>query len=478
MWHTTVPMLARQKFSSMMWFRDDLRITDNLALHHARSVGDTAAVYVVESPSPGVRKLGAAASWWLHHSLVSLQASLLELGIPLVIASGNAVDIIPRLAASLQVTTVAWSRRYHKPQAVIDDTVATLLAKQEITSSSFPGALLAEPWEIVTKTASPYRVYTPFATNLQGFLHDQPVAEIPPVPANRKVRLDAEIAQLLRASIDDAALLPSHPSRNEPDWAADFSNVWTPGEPAAWHKWDAFSPTLETAAGRYASERDFPAVAATSGLSPHIRFGEISIRTLYDAALECGDNDNVSRFCAELMWRDFAWNRLYHLPNLATENSRREFDNFPWRSTPDKDFALWCEGNTGFALVDAGMRELRSTGFMHNRVRMVTASLLTKNLGFDWRLGEQWFWDQLVDADPASNPFNWQWVAGCGDDAAPYFRIFNPHTQAKRFDPTNEYITRWVPEYPTMVYPEPMVDAGETRQLALAAYQQIKTNQS
>lgn len=257
-----------------------------------------------------------------------------------------------------------------------------------------------------------------------------------------------------------ASIACSWPEPTEPEWAASLAAHWTPGEAGARGR------LAQLDLANCAEERDIPALNATSLLSPHLRFGEVSPREVWFAAAE---EPECAKFHSELLWRDFAWHRLYHLPNLATENVREKFDRFDW-SWDDPRLKDWQAGTTGFPLIDAGMRELWATGYMHNRVRMVVGSFLTKNLGIHWRLGEEWFWDTLVDADAASNPFNWQWVAGCGDDAAPFFRIFNPETQAQRFDPKGRYVRRWAP---TLSAP-PIVDLKESRQTALDAYAEIK----
>jgi deoxyribodipyrimidine photo-lyase len=266
-------------------------------------------------------------------------------------------------------------------------------------------------------------------------------------------------------SLDDWNLLPTRP-----DWAGGLREAWTPGEAGAHARLDAFV----TEGLPLYHRRDEPAVAATSRLSPHLRFGEVSPFQLWEAAH--GRDKNSAKFLSEVGWREFSWNILFHSPRLATENFRPAFDSFPWGQADPVELAAWREGRTGIPLVDAGMRELWHTGYMHNRVRMVVASFLVKNLLVDWRVGEQWFWDTLVDADEANNPASWQWVAGSGADAAPYFRVFNPELQAAKFDPDAEYIRRWVPEYGTPAYPDPIVDLGETRRQALEAYEAVKAS--
>jgi deoxyribodipyrimidine photo-lyase len=264
--------------------------------------------------------------------------------------------------------------------------------------------------------------------------------------------------------LDDWELLPT-----SPDWAGGLRDRWEPGEPAAQRRLKEF---IDEDLGSYSRARDEPAAESTSQLSPRLRWGEVSPHQVWRAATESGEKGG--RFLSELGWREFAWHTLFHVPDLATENLRREFDAFPWPRLKPTHLKAWQQGRTGVPLVDAGMRELWQSGYMHNRVRMVTASFLIKNLLIDWRRGEEWFWDTLVDADEANNPFNWQWVAGSGADAAPYFRIFNPELQASKFDPKGEYIRRWAPEYADDEPPAPIVDLKETRQKALEAYEQVK----
>lgn len=490
-----------------MWFRDDLRIAQNEALDAAARQGPVVAVYIAEDAhSVGVRPLGGAAKWWLHHSLDRLCESLVEHDVPLVILSGDPRTLIPELAVRIGARQVSWSRRYHRPHREVDAAVQEALEADGVAAHSFPGQLLAEPWTIATGAGTPYKVFTPFSRRLRRAVEDQ-LEEASASLDREAVALHGPGAtpELSSADLADLVLLPSHSSRRESDWAGGLGSAWRPGEQGAWERLESFQDLVAAGGGEpgYAEGRDFPGRSVTSRLSPHLRFGEINPRTVWEEMSQTGAPDrDVSAFQSELMWRDFAWHRLYDRPDLATVNVRREFDAFPWswdprssaattaagrdgrRSelrqsathTPDflADLSDWCSGTTGIPLVDAGMRELWQTGHMHNRVRMVVASLLTKNLGIHWRHGEEWFWDTLVDADPASNAFNWQWAAGCGDDAAPYFRIFNPETQAKRFDPDNSYISRWIPEYGTDDYPAPIVDLRESRAMALAAYESIK----
>ena len=440
------PPRSMAAMTSLMWFRDDLRLHDNQALSRAAeaaSLGDAPLVAVVldEPAYPGTRPLGGASTWWRERSLYALAHDLADHGVELIRAAGDAREEIPRLAAELGATTVTWTRRYHGPLREVDASVKETLTSQGITATSSPGFTLVEPWEVTNGQGQPYKVFTPFSKAAASQVAGDEPEGVPEMGAS-------------------ASSASAWPKPTEPAWAASLAEHWTPGEAGARER------LAQLDLANYAEERDIPALNATSLLSPHLRFGEVSPREVWFAAAE---EPEAAKFHSELLWRDFAWHRLYHLPNLATENVREKFDRFDW-SWDDPRLKDWQAGTTGIPLVDAGMRELWATGYMHNRVRMVVGSFLTKNLGIHWRLGEEWFWDTLVDADAASNPFNWQWVAGCGDDAAPFFRIFNPETQAKRFDPDGEYVRRWAPALSA----PPIVDLKESRQAALDAYAEIK----
>ena len=495
---------ANGKAPALFWFRDDLRVRHNEALAAAADRGPVTAVYIAEDPvATGVRPLGGAARWWLHRSLERLIEDLAGRGVPLLIRSGDPRRLIPDLAARNGASYVSWSRRYHRPQRDIDAEVKESLRSGGVDAHSFPGHLLAEPWTVATGQGTPYKVYTPFSRALRSVVEEGPgPGRLRLEQAPKGLAGPGADPESSRADLAELALLPSHPSRREPDWTGGLEQMWTPGEEGAWHRLGGFLAALEGGVGKqgYAEGRDYPALDVTSRLSPHLRFGEISPLAVWSAAAALeADGRDVTVFQNELMWRDFAWHRLHHRPDLATANVRADFDAFPWAWDPGElaagtaggrdgrrsnraaapgdfhaDLGAWRSGVTGIPLVDAGMRELWATGHMHNRVRMVVGSLLTKNLGIHWRHGEEWFWDTLVDADPASNAFNWQWVAGSGDDASPYFRIFKPETQAKRFDGEGAYIARWVPEHGTDSYPEPIVDLKESREMALAAYEGTK----
>lgn len=447
---------------SIVWFRDDLRIDDNPALVAAVSRGEPViAIYLLDEESDGFRPYGGAARWWLHHSLAALAPDLEGIGARLLLRRGPAEQILPALVAETGAGAVFWNRRYGRAEREVDARLKSGLRDDGVEVSSFAASLLYEPWTIATGQGTPYSVFTPFWRACQA-------APPPRAPLDAPTTIDGWTGQAGGDDLDEWRLLPT-----QPDWAGGLRDAWEPGEASAHRLLDEF---LHEKLAAYDTERDIPAQGATSGLSPHLRWGEISpnrvlheteqVRRGAGAAVAAG----ATRFLTELGWRDFCSHVLFAAPDLATVNWRREFDAFPWPPLNEAALAAWQQGTTGIPIVDAGMRELWRTGTMHNRVRMIVASFLTKNLLIDWRLGEQWFWDTLVDADAASNAFNWQWVAGSGADAAPYFRIFNPELQAKKFDPHGEYIRQNVPEWGTDAYPQPIVDLASSRKAALAAY--------
>ena len=463
--------------TTIVWFRDDLRVTDHPALDAACRRGGALALHVLDEASEGVRPLGAAARWWLDGSLRSLRASLEELGVPLLLRRGPAGEVVPDVLERTGAGAITWNRRYGAPERAVDAGVEQWCAGRGVAARSFRAGLLHEPSELRTGTGGPYRVFTPFWKALRSREVRQPLPA--PLPGRGALPRTAEAGG--GEDLDGWGLLPP------PDRAEGLARAWTVGEAAAWERLDAFLDRAED----YAEGHDRPDRDGTSRLSPHLRWGEISPYAVWDAAArhraERGSSPGLEKFLTELGWREFNWHQLHHVPDLHVRHVRPRFDAFPWRDPAEAaaDLRAWQQGRTGVPLVDAGMRQLEETGWMHNRVRMVTASLLTKNLLVDWRAGEQWFWDRLVDADPACGSGNWQWVAGSGADASPWFRIFNPVTQARKFDPDARYVRRWLPELAgdegvdpfepgppglAVGYPEPVVDLRASRERALDAY--------
>ena len=473
--------MVSSDMTSLVWLRDDLRLDDNPALARATSLGlPMTVVFVLDEESDGIRPLGAAARWWLHHSLAAFSASLEAKGSRLLLRRGRSEKIIAELASQTGAVHLFWNRRYGLPERTVDAAVKAWAGEHGVQASSFQANLLFEPWTVRTGAGGPYKVFTPFwrACIASHEIRDpvEPPLSLPP-PARSGVSLPPG---------DDLItwnLLPT-----SPHWSGGLTDTWEPGEDGARNRLDGF---LDGPVEDYATGRNLPAIEGTSRLSPHLRFGEVSpfrvwreIRRAFPHKVPA----DVGIFRSELGWREFCWHLLYTNPELATRNYRPEFDRFEWQSVGKDELSAWQRGRTGYPLVDAGMRQLWQTGWMHNRVRMAAASFLVKNLLADWRIGEAWFWDTLVDADPASNPANWQWVAGSGADASPYYRIFNPVTQSKKFDAAGGYLREFLPELADLDasaihepwklgprnYPAPLVGLPESRQRALDAYQKLK----
>lgn len=443
----------------LVWFRDDLRIADNPALAAAAKSGRALVpVYVLDDESNGIRPLGGAARWWLHGSLDSLSKNLDRIGTSLILRRGAAKKIITALVKETGADTVHWNRRYGHAAAV-DAEIEAALGHSGISVNTFNASLLHEAGSVVNKAGLPMKVFTPFWRALQ----EQGMPRSP-LPAPKKLK---GVTGIKSDQLETWGLEPS-----KPDWAGEFRETWKRGERAARERLAEF---VDEELKGYALTRDRPDLDNTSKLSPHLRFGEISPYQVWHAAKAAQESRTISvrdveKFLSEVGWREFSYHLLHHWPDLGVKNFDARFDPFPWR-VDKKALRLWQQGRTGYPMVDAGMRQLWRTGFMHNRVRMVAASFLTKHLLLDWRLGEAWFWDTLVDADPANNTASWQWVAGSGADAAPYFRIFNPALQAAKFDPKGEYIGRWAPDSAGL---EPIVDHAKARERALEAFSQTK----
>ncbi|MDO5744367.1 MAG: deoxyribodipyrimidine photo-lyase [Micrococcaceae bacterium] len=458
--------------TTLMWFRDDLRLADNPALHAAMAAGNVRAVFILDEESEGIRPLGGAARWWLHHGLEALTEDLDAIGVPLQLHRGPAAKILHGILSAGGTSEVHWNRRYGGPERAVDIQVKELVHTAGATAHSHSGSLLHEPWVPQTQDGRAFKVFTPFYNAVQR-LELRPELGIPS-PQHPPVPLDNHSAGDTLAQWN---LLPT-----TPDWSQGLTEAWTPGERGAHER---LQTVLEEIAGDYETSRNRPDIDGTSRLSPALRWGHLSPIQVWESlsasiAAHPERAEGTRAMMRQLVWRDFCWNLLYHHPLLPTQNLRAEFDAFDW-AWPDESgdateetlaqhLAAWRHGGTGYGMVDAGMKQLWETGWMHNRVRMVTASFLIKNLGIHWRIGEQWFWDTLVDADAASNPANWQWVAGCGADASPFFRVFNPELQAKKFDPHGSYVTRFAP----LPSAEPLVDLKASRAAALDAYAQMK----
>ncbi|GHA01811.1 deoxyribodipyrimidine photo-lyase [Arenicella chitinivorans] len=476
-------MNTTQKLT-LVWLREDLRLDDNPALSHAAARGAVLPIYFFPD------EMGAASRWWLHHSLKTLQQQCADAGAPLLLLDGDPISTIPQIAKQTGATQVVWNRVYSPAGIELGKTLKQSLAVGQVDTQSFNANLLIEPSKILTKQGTPFKVFTPFWRHSQQQISPQE-------PLSAPARLTSIAHELTSRTLDDWALLPSRPN-----WARGFGTVWEPGEFGAESRWTRF---LEETISKYKDGRDLPAKQLTSMLSPHLAFGEISVRRLWldvQEAMATGEVsvENGSKFLAEIGWREFSRYLLCHFPRIEHAPFNPKFEDFPWQ-TSALHLAAWQQGRTGYPIVDAGMRELWQTGYMHNRVRMICASFLTKHLLIHWQSGADWFWDTLVDADLANNTASWQWVAGCGADAAPYFRIFNPVLQGQKFDKHGDYVRRWVPELANLPdkyvhqpwaaaqttlldaglvlgkdYPKPVVDHSAARQAALDAYAQIKSN--
>ncbi len=468
----------------IVWFRQDLRLFDNPALGAAARTGaPVLPVYVLDDENAGEWAMGAASRWWLHESLKSLNNDL-DGGVHFL--QGKADVLIPRLAEKINAGGIYWNRCYEPWRIARDKAIAKELIANGYDAKSFNGSLLFEPPFITKADGTPYKVFTPFYRKgcLAGGPAPRQVVDKPKELRIHKLETGIELATF--------GLLPGI------HWYDEMARTWSPGERGAQARLDTF---LEQGIQNYMSGRNRPDQEFISRLSPHLHFGEISPHQLwYDAKALEGDSaiaDDIDHFLSELGWREFSHHLLYYSPELPRNNLQQKFDQFPWRND-DKALKSWQRGRTGYPIVDAGMRELWRTGYMHNRVRMIVGSFLVKNLLLHWHRGEHWFWDTLVDADLANNSASWQWIAGCGADAAPYFRIFNPVTQGKKFDPHGAYVRRYVPELaelpnkylhnpwdaPTDVrsdagvrlddnYPAPIVDLKASRERALAAFKSL-----
>jgi deoxyribodipyrimidine photo-lyase len=464
----------------ILWFRRDLRLHDNPALIQALHTAERLLPLYIAAPDEEAPWIpGAASRWWLHYSLHALAKQLQTLGSRLVVVRGPTLTTLQYWIAATKATHCFWNRCYEPAYVTRDRHIKATLQAQGITCVSCNGALWFEPWEVLTKQNKPFRVFTPYWRQLASRLTQLSLPELAPT---RLPAIPAEITEESGLPIAALQLLPTIP------WDHGLKQTWTPGEAGAWQQLERFTAS---ALQDYSQNRDYPAYNGTSRLSPHLHFGEISPRQLLATLLSLPIAHDA--YLRQLGWREFNTQILYHFPHTLTKPLNPRFDHFPWREQSSDEFTAWCQGKTGFPIIDAGLRELWHTGWMHNRVRMLVASLLTKNLRYTWQLGAQWFWDTLVDADLANNLQGWQWVAGCGADAAPYFRIFNPIRQGEQFDPQGDYIRQWCPElaqvpdhsihqpwlavaqassvYNTFRYPKPIVDLIASRHQVLEIWQ-------
>lgn len=467
----------------VVWFRQDLRLLDNPALSAAHALGrPIIALYILDDTNTGKWKMGGASRWWLHESLSALNADLQG---NICFEKGDPLPILVRLMEATGAREIFWNRCYEPWRIRRDTLIKENLSAAGFDVKSFNASLLFEPHTVKKPDGTPYRVFTPYYK--KGCIERRGE---PPPPEAAPDQLNLHPQRAL--ALEDLQLRPSIP------WFTTMAEQWKPGETGAQHRLDRF---LDTGITGYKDGRNFPTAQNVSRLSPHLHFGEISPRQAWHsaktaAAARACETDGA-HFLSELGWREFSNNLLYHFPHLTDDNLQRKFDEFPWRDD-ETDLLAWQQGQTGYPIIDAGMRELWQTGYMHNRVRMIVGSFLVKNLLLHWKHGAEWFWDTLLDADLANNSASWQWIAGCGADAAPYFRIFNPVTQGQKFDEDGDYVRRYVPELAGLTaknlhapwlakpedlhragirlgvdYPKPMVDLKQSRERALAAFRDL-----
>jgi deoxyribodipyrimidine photo-lyase len=467
---------------SIVWLRQDLRTEDHPALDAALKRGKVIPLYIWSPTEEGDWPLGGASKWWLHHSLKSLENELRLLGLPLIIRQGQSLDVLKKVIQETHADAVFWSRTYEPESLKRDIEVKSRLTEHKILAKSFNGNLLYEPWTIQNKQGKPFQVFTYFWKACLQQEQDFPLLPAP-IPAKGKpIEIESQ-------SLESLELLP------KTSWDEGLAHTWKPG---SCYAKEFITYFLEGGAADYESRRDRPDLPGVSRLSPYLHFGEVSIRTLWNSVVERLGAEQGECYLRQLGWREFAHHLLYHFPQTPLEPLRSEFGHFPWKDD-ERFLKAWQKGLTGFPFIDAGMRQLWMTGWMHNRARMVTGSFLVKDLLQPWQKGAKWFWDTLVDADLANNTLGWQWVAGCGADAAPYFRIFNPISQGEKFDPEGNYVRKWIPELAQLpnkwihhpwdapadvllkagvtlgdTYPYPLVNHDEARVKALEAFEEIK----
>lgn len=469
------------------WHRQDLRLEDNQALNWAASQGAVIPLYINDPQLLDDMYIGEAQKWWLYHSLLSLQKAYRQHRIALILCSGEPKKLLETLLQETKSTVITWNRCYDPQSIARDMALKEYFAAKGIEVKTFNSSLLTEPSKILNKTSGFYKVFTPYWKNCIQVIA---VEDLLPVP-----KLTAAPQKIATENLDDWKFLPTHSN-----WAKGFNEYWQPGESGAQDKMELF---LKNALNGYHEKRDIPGIVGTSQISPHLKFGEIGPRQIWHAvhkiAEKSSHTQDIDRYLAELGWREFSYYLLFHFPQLMNKSFNSNFAVFPW-VTNDKYLEAWQKGMTGYPMVDAGMRQLWHTGWMHNRVRMIVGSFLTKHLLISWKKGAEWFLYTLVDADIANNCASWQWVSGSGADAAPYFRIFNPIMQGEKFDPQGKYIRKWIPELAKLpdkyihspweaskellakcdiilgkTYPKPIVDHSTARNMALESYAAIKS---
>lgn len=462
------------------WFRQDLRLSDNPALTAAAQCGSVLPIYILDDENAGEYGMGAASRWWLHHSLEALNTAL---GGALSIYRGNPADILKDIIARYHVKAIYWNRCYEPWRTRRDAIIKEHLKTQGTGVESANGSLLWEPWSVKKDDGTPYKVFTPFYR--KGCLRAKPPGE--PLPIPKTVNYHHDKAGSL--NLEALKLLPAI------RWDRQLEPHWHIGEKGAQARFQQFA---DEGLPHYKGGRNLLAKPYVSRMSAHLHFGEISPNQLWHFIRTTVDDEHIEHFCSELGWREFSYSQLYYNPDLPRKNLQPKFNNFPW-AKDDAKLTAWQKGQTGIPMVDAGMRELWQTGYMHNRVRMIVGSFLVKNLRLHWHHGERWFWNTLVDADLANNSANWQWIAGCGADAAPYFRIFNPVTQGRKFDIDGSYVRQYIPEIALLpdkylfspweapettlkkagielgnTYPNPIVDLKKSRVAALESFHSLK----
>ena len=462
------------------WFRQDLRLSDNPALNEASKHDEVLPIYILDDHNPGDFSMGEASRFWLHYSLQDLNQNLNQ---NLSLYQGDPLGTLIEIVNRFDIDTIYWNRCYEPWRIKRDTNIKSQLESSGILVKTYNGSLLWEPWTIKKDDGSPYKVFTPFFR--KGCLQsDEPRTPLPKVNISNFINDHNNSLNL-----DELSLLP------KVRWDIPMKSNWNIGETGAFNRLSEF---INSGIEHYKEGRNFPSKPFVSRISPHIHFGELSPNQAWHLAKFKGNNRNIDHFLSELGWREFSYSQLYFNPDLPKKNLQSKFDQFPWEEN-SHNLKAWQQGQTGVPMVDAGMRELWLTGSMHNRVRMVVGSFLVKNLLLNWHHGERWFWDCLVDADLASNSASWQWVAGCGADAAPYFRIFNPVTQGEKFDPDGEYIRQYIPELKDLPnkylynpweapkeilaeanivlgkdYPNPIVNLKISREKALEAFKSLK----